>query len=611
MQAPLQQPTRGTSKMTQVSIAKPTGGVLPISASATQKSASIPSKGTAKLPTPRLKLVVRRLPPGLTQTEFENALGEEWKVGAGKVDWFQYKDGKVSKEYVNQFLMIFSISYLILLTRYDLSSPAKPSRPSRAYLRVASEQYIAPLAEKVGRTSFLDARNTTSDPVLLGPPSLEFAPFARVPGSRVRKDARQGTIDQDPEFIDFLESLTNPITKPTPVDAAPDGEKKTEAVTTTPLVQYIKEKKASKAKEGGSSTKSSKHGRSEKESKPEKVQAKKLLQRPDKEAPPTMSSTDKKAKNEKATKEAVKIANRQAANVTAKTAKTAPTPASKEPATSTPAPERKRERGNISAAAKILQRDLGLAPPSNRRRAGKSTTTSTDTDTSKTEASQEPVSRPGPTKQPTAAKSSRESKETAAAQKGVNEKSSTSAPSLPTAVSSTAGPAAAAGKPSKPTKSKQSAPSASTQAFLKHANPSQGVTEPLLEAAFTPFGRITKVEIDKKKGFGYIDFAEPEGLQKAIAASPVSVAQSQVVVLERKTNPSTEKSRGKGRNEQQSPSNRGKSGGGRGAGGGGGEGTQSTSRGPRGSRGGSKNKAGNKGGGNAGGAGNSAAAESK
>lgn len=76
-----------------------------------------------------------------------------------------------------------------------------------------------------------------------------------------------------------------------------------------------------------------------------------------------------------------------------------------------------------------------------------------------------------------------------------------------------------------------------TQAFLKHANPSQGITEPLLQEAFTPFGSVTKVEIDKKKGFAYVDFAAPEGLQSAIKASPIKVAQGSVVVLERKTGP--------------------------------------------------------------------------
>ena len=34
-----------------------------------------------------------------------------------------------------------------------------------------------------------------------------------------------------------------------------------------------------------------------------------------------------------------------------------------------------------------------------------------------------------------------------------------------------------------------------------------------------------------------MDFAEPDGLQKAITASPIKVAQGQVVVLERKTGP--------------------------------------------------------------------------
>ena len=57
-----------------------------------------PPKRGPKPPGPRLKLLVRRLPPGLTEVEFETALGGEWNVGAGKVDWFKYKPGKVSKE---------------------------------------------------------------------------------------------------------------------------------------------------------------------------------------------------------------------------------------------------------------------------------------------------------------------------------------------------------------------------------------------------------------------------------------------------------------------------------------------------------------------------------
>lgn len=169
-------------------------------------------------------------------------------------------------------------------------SPAKPSRPSRAYIHMVSSEHITPLSDEVRQASFQDARGTSHDPCLLGPPSLEFAPYAKTPGNRVRKDARQGTIDQDPDFIAFLESLTQPITKPPPVDTL-EGEEKKDTVITTPLVQFIKDKKASKAKDSAAS-KSSKHGRAEKDSK-EKVQAKKLLQRPDKESS-AVSSSEKK-----------------------------------------------------------------------------------------------------------------------------------------------------------------------------------------------------------------------------------------------------------------------------------------------------------------------------
>ncbi|KAL4777091.1 Smg-4/UPF3 family-domain-containing protein [Aspergillus nidulans var. acristatus] len=560
--------------MTQI-LSKSSGGVLQIPASATQKNAPAPKKAP-KPAAPRLKLLVRRLPPGLTQEEFETALGAEWKVGAGRVSWAQYKPGKVSKD------------------------PAKPSRPSRAYLYVVSSEHIAPLSDKVRSTSFLDARNTANDPVLLGPPNLEFAPYAKIPGSRVRKDARLGTIDQDPEFIQFLESLTQPITKPTLAETSAEGEDKKETVTTTPLVQYIKEKKANKAKEAAS--KSSRQ-RSEREAKSEKVQSKKLLQRPDKEVSlASAEKTEKKSRSDKATKEAVKAASKQAANVASKQAAKASAAQNASKDTAAAAPERKRERGNVAAVGKILQRDLGLAPSNNRRRGGRGTSGENEPKTdpaAASEASKKEISTRSPKGSP-AQDTNTKTKRSSTPQPSETPQSQRSDTSTPAQATSTPrGPRAGRGKqssaatPTTPT-------STATQAFLKHANPSQGVTEPLLEAAFSPFGKVVKVEIDKKKGFGYVDFAEPEGLQKAISASPVTVAQSQVVVLERKGNPGAEKGRGKGRGEPKSPnpsasgeanSNSGRSGKpGEGTGGGGsGGGNSSSGRGRRGrGKGGSK-----------------------
>ena len=162
------------------------GGVLP-AAILKKDGASAKGSSRGRQPAPRTKVVVRRLPPGLTEVEFEKALGEEWKVGAGKVNWFDFRPGKVSK---------------------DLS---KPSRPARAYLNVSEESFLPTLKETVLQCAFTDAKNTTRDAALVGPPTLEYAPYTRVPLGKRRADARQGTIDQDAEFIDFLQSLESPV----------------------------------------------------------------------------------------------------------------------------------------------------------------------------------------------------------------------------------------------------------------------------------------------------------------------------------------------------------------------------------------------------------------
>ena len=74
-------------------------GILPISVSATQqRTAPIVLKPSTKASTARMKVVVRRLPPSLTLAELEAILGDEWKVNEGKVDWFSYQPGKLSKE---------------------------------------------------------------------------------------------------------------------------------------------------------------------------------------------------------------------------------------------------------------------------------------------------------------------------------------------------------------------------------------------------------------------------------------------------------------------------------------------------------------------------------
>lgn len=64
-------------------------GVLPVNPAALQTP---PAKSSL-----RLKLEIRRLPPSLTKDEFQDAFGDEWRVGAGKIDWLEYRPGKVKR----------------------------------------------------------------------------------------------------------------------------------------------------------------------------------------------------------------------------------------------------------------------------------------------------------------------------------------------------------------------------------------------------------------------------------------------------------------------------------------------------------------------------------
>jgi len=467
----------------------------------------------------------------------------------------------------------------------DSFSLSKPSRPSRAYLHLTSSDHLVTLADHVRQTTFEDAQNTYTSSVLIGPPTVEFAPYSRVPSGKQKTDLRAATIDQDPDFMAFLEGLANPEPgKDNNADGL-DSMRKV-AVTTTPLVQYLKDKKASKTKEAAA-----------KATKKQEVKGK------GKDASPSTEDTKKKGKEfkadklvEKAAKEAVKILNREAATKsatsTSSTAQTSQTPAAE--------PVRKldvnripsAQRGAaIAAHVRMLKRDLGLGTAEAHRQIKRDTA-----EALKTEAIDKAATDKLPTIEgkapatsslspltPTAPKaalqqqnrktrgkgSSSESTASTAAKSNTNTPSTSNAsaapatprpmillkksaelhPAPPTTTipltSTTAAvPSPATQQPSSGSTSlnrpvrKPRAPDTPTegarQAFVKHANPSQGVTEPLLREALEKFGAVSLVEIDRRKGFGYVDFVEPDGLKAAMAANPITVAQGTVQVMQRK-----------------------------------------------------------------------------
>ncbi|KAI9803447.1 MAG: hypothetical protein M1833_000966 [Piccolia ochrophora] len=535
----------------QVTIAKPpkaasTNGILPITASVTQadgKQGRKQSGGAAKGSGPRLKVVIRRLPPGFTHTELLSTLGEEWSLGRGRVDWLRYKPGKISRD------------------------PAKPPIPARAYLHLTNENHLKSFSDRVRQTPFHDSKGTWNLSSLPGPPSVEFSPYGRIPTNKRRNDARQGTIDQDPEFIAFLESLTNPVpNKAVMGDESADAMSKKEKITTTPLVQFLKEKKATKGKETTSPAKASKHSRTEpKDSRTARIVEKKSPSKISKESIQESRRAGKESKPEDTPKEAVRVLNREstANSKKAKPTQTQSSASSVEASSSkpkaagagpSPVPERRRERGNASAAAKILQRDLGLGPGTSRRAVARRETGENGKDVTGAPANKHPtkvtvgedskVANQSPDTRPNQAALSDPSAKAAA--NGTTGRK----PSKPASTSS--GPPAllkressAPQPPSGPASSRANTTTShkvarsGIQAFLKHANPSQGITEPLLKTALEAFGAVTKVEIDKKKGFAYVDFTDADGLRNAIQAGPVKVAEGSVVVLEMRPKPSS------------------------------------------------------------------------
>jgi regulator of nonsense transcripts 3 len=83
---------------TSVAGTRAQNGVLPMPV--TQTSTNAPRPTATRQSSQKLKLIVRRLAPALTETEFLAVIGDDWKAGNGKVDWFRYQAGKDSKECV-------------------------------------------------------------------------------------------------------------------------------------------------------------------------------------------------------------------------------------------------------------------------------------------------------------------------------------------------------------------------------------------------------------------------------------------------------------------------------------------------------------------------------
>jgi regulator of nonsense transcripts 3 len=454
------------------------------------------------------------------------------------------------------------------------------------------------LSEAVRAATWEDAKGTFTNPSLIGPPVVEFSVYKKIPSNRKRTDARQGTIDQDPEFMAFLEGLANPAAPKEggETEEGEDAEKIETKVTTTPLVEYLKEKKANKGKESGKGSKASgtkgKGGSKDDEPSAKKKGKNVKEEKTEKTPKETVKILTKKAALEQAAEGAKNAAAQLAANASAVATSTGS-------ATATATDGPKSRRAGIAAAARILQRDLGLSPGSAHRRARQdaakadaeskgSTAAAVPAEpavtTTDRPASPAPSDAGSQTNKATASKTasrrtrggrgSEKTKGSEAAshstptaanppillKKGEIEPSlaalspkdapeADAATTNTSATTTTKANAKGAGKQNSQGSQKkqqqqqqqqqQQPPTTvtpgATKAFVKHANASQGVTEALIRQTLTAtYGEVTAVDHDKRKGFAYVDFAQHESLARAIAAGPVTIGQASVQIVERK-----------------------------------------------------------------------------
>ncbi|KAG4305342.1 hypothetical protein PORY_001512 [Pneumocystis oryctolagi] len=165
----------------------------------------------------RLKIVIRYLPPDLSEQAFQE-LVKEW-IDKERVEWFSFYPGKVS------------------------SNRNKNDKYARAYIKFKSPEALITFY-KGFNTHVFSSEKGKGQRVL-----IEFAPFQKIPRpERQKHDARQGTIDDDAEFIAFQETLKN-TNKSTQEEeqSKRDDDDMVPIDAITPLIEYLRAQKEAAA----------------------------------------------------------------------------------------------------------------------------------------------------------------------------------------------------------------------------------------------------------------------------------------------------------------------------------------------------------------------------
>ncbi|XP_030503701.2 regulator of nonsense transcripts UPF3 isoform X2 [Cannabis sativa] len=168
----------------------------------------------------RTKVVLRHLPPSISKTAL---LDQVDSVFAGRYNWLSFRPSNNSQKH----------SF------------------SRAYIDFKRPEDVIEFAE------FFEGHVFVNEKGLQFKTIVEYAPSQRVPKLWSRKDGREGTINEDPEYLDFLELLAKPSENLPSAEIQLERREAERAVLgvgkdipiITPLMDFVRQKRAAK---GGS-----------------------------------------------------------------------------------------------------------------------------------------------------------------------------------------------------------------------------------------------------------------------------------------------------------------------------------------------------------------------
>ncbi|KAH7283697.1 hypothetical protein KP509_34G019900 [Ceratopteris richardii] len=169
----------------------------------------------------RTKVVVRHLPPGLSETAF-------------------------MEEVVPRFSPMYN-----LVTFYRGKASVRSTSYSWAYIDFKHPEHVVDFYQGFNGHVFVSEKGTQYKAI------VEYAPNQRVPKSWSKKDPREGSIYQDPDYVKFTEQIARPIENLPSAEAqlekkeaernlnsVPGGK---ETIIITPLMEFVRQKRALKS----------------------------------------------------------------------------------------------------------------------------------------------------------------------------------------------------------------------------------------------------------------------------------------------------------------------------------------------------------------------------